>query len=433
MRNNRPVTIWEHRGYDFNGEVKAGISVFEGANVDYEREGKTELRITLEDPIAVGIAEKKESWGYFQFPSIYRNLGNEIVVKWNMSPDDVASYGKWNELYTVSSDEGKTWSSPNREPNFSQGFLLNNGDRIQMYTPPALKVEELQMPEPVRVDRETGRDLFYKMNELPQPLQGCYMKRMVKGSTSWTIEQEILNDPQLVRAPSADLFPVVWFGDMRLANDGSIITGIYPTQFLIGERKLNLGCVSFYRSSDEGHTWEVQGRLLVPDQATDPNKHRYPDLRFYEPGFEILSDGSLLCVLRTGDVSPMYISRSEDMGRSWTNPRPFTRNGVLPRLLQLKNGVIVLASGRPGLQIRFCTDGKGEEWTDPFEMMPFNYNPKEIYSPYQETCGYADLLATGSNSFIVTFSDFKYPLSNGEIGKAIKIRHITVDPTKRLK
>jgi len=104
----------------------------------------------------------------------------------------------------------------------------------------------------------------------------------------------------------------------------------------------------------------------------------------------------------------------------------FTRAGVLSRLLQLDNGVIVLVSGRPGVKLRFCIDGKGQKWTDPFEMLPFKNESESAIS-----CGYTDLLATGPDKFLVIYSDFKYHNKENEIRKAIKIREVRVSPNKR--
>jgi len=255
-----------------------------------------------------------------------------------------------------------------------------------------------------------------------------YLNRLTKGSASWTMEHEVLNDSLAVRESDWGMFPVTWWGDMRISADGSIIAGIYPGYILGEDGTVDLSGISFYRSTDKGHTWDYQGRISIPALQSETNGNTLPVVCFYEPGFEILSDGSFLCVMRTGDVSPMYFSRSTDQGRTWSKPEAFTRNGVLPRLLQMDNGVIVLASGRPGVQLRFCTDGKGEKWTDPFEMLPFEYKKKELYYEYSATCGYTGLLSVGPDSFLLIYSDFKYQTQTGQIRKAIKVRHVVVTP-----
>jgi hypothetical protein len=146
---------------------------------------------------------------------------------------------------------------------------------------------------------------------------------------------------------------------------------------------------------------------------------------FTEPTYEILADGSFICVARTTDGignGPMYISRSVDMGRTWTKPQIFTASGVLPRLLQLQNGVTILASGRPGVQLRFSNDGQGKVWTNAFEMMPY------IDYKDQVSCGYTGLLATGPDRFLIVYSDFRHVTSAGEVRKAIKVREVIVTP-----
>ena len=170
--------------------------------------------------------------------------------------------------------------------------------------------------------------------------------------------------------------------------------------------------------------------------AVDPNGNRRLALGFTEPTFEILSDSTFLCVMRTEDGygrGPMYLSRSSDQGATWSQPVAFTPNGVFPGLLQLDNGVLVLVSGRPGVQIRFSLDGKGEKWTDPFEMIPFSdeidtaeSGKKRIQLIQDISCGYAELLAIGADRFLVIYSDFKYLNKNNEVRKAIKVREIKV-------
>ena len=146
---------------------------------------------------------------------------------------------------------------------------------------------------------------------------------------------------------------------------------------------------------------------------------------YTEPAFEILADGSFLCVARTTDGignGPMYASRSQDMGCTWSRPEVIARSGVLPRLLRLANGVVVLSSGRPGVQLRFCADARGATWSEPLELLPYAHEKEQV------SCGYTSLLATGPDRFLIIYSDFKYPTPTGEIRKAIKVREVIVTP-----
>ena len=427
-KTDLPSKSWEEAGYNADSVVKPCIPAYYATTINYNRDGKSMLKVKLGEPVIVGVATKPEKWGFFQFPSIYRSQDNSaLVAKWNMIEDAVESYGKGGHGgIAVSRDGGKTWDTTGGEPPIGGGLLLPGGDRIKIYTPKAISTGELTLP--VTVVANKGATGLYKLSELPEILQGVYLNRMTKGGTSWTTEHEVLDDPKAVRYTVSGIFPVVWWGDMHIASDGSIIAGIYPGLYLNEKGGVDPSGVLFYRSTDKGRTWKIQGRIpYEPDLKTDPNGDKRLLFGYTEPAFEILSDGTFLCVMRSTDSfvknSPMYVSRSTDLGATWTKPETFTRAGVLPRLLQLDNGVIVLASGRPGVQLRFCTDGKGENWTDPFEMLPFKSESESAVS-----CGYAELLATGPNSFLLIYSDFKYHNKNNEIRKAIKVREINVAP-----
>jgi hypothetical protein len=418
-----PATQWEEAVLDTDSIVKPGIPAYDGTTITYKQYGKSLLTVRLEHPVIAGVSVKPEKWGFFQFPTIYRSRDNILVAKWNMSEDAVESYGQGGYNFVVSRNGGKSWNPYEGEPPVGGGLLLPSGDQIKIYTPRAIKTGDLKLPIPVGANKD-----YYKLSELPDILQGVYLNRLTKDETSWTTEHEVLIDPLAVRYTVSGMFPVVWWGDMHIASDGSVIIGIYPGFYLNPQNGVDPSGVLFYRSTDEGHTWKIQGRIpYVPDLKTDPNGDKRKVFGFTEPGFEILSDGSFLCVMRTTDNfvsnSPMYFSRSTDLGVTWTKPKTFTRAGVLPRLLQLGNGVIVLASGRPGVQLRFCMHSKGQKWTDSFEMLPFK-NEKEA----AVSCGYTALLATGPDKFLLIYSDFIYRNEDGTIRKAIKVREVIVTP-----
>ena len=297
-----------------------------------------------------------------------------------------------------------------------------------MVTPKPIKVEELQLPQPVGYGLDTYAKMpyaFYKLQDLPESRQGVFMSRLNKGAAEWQEERAKLIDPQAARYSFRGLFPVVWWGDMHLAGDQSLIAGIYPGFYINDEGKADpKSGVFFYRSTDYGHSWKIQGRILyVPDTSRDAAGSKR--MGFTEPAFEILPDGSYLSVIRTTDgvgIGPMYVSRSTDQGKTWTKPAILTPSGVLPRLLRLDNGVTVLSSGRPGVQLRFSTDANGERWSDPFELLPYKDQNEQV------SCGYTGLLATGPDRFIVVYSDFKFLTAAKEERKAIKVREIIVTP-----
>jgi hypothetical protein len=409
-----------------------GIPVYNAVDLNYKRKEGEPLHIRFDDPVTVAVASKPEKWGYFQFPNIRRKADGSIQVKWNMTMDAIEAYGIEDSGSANSVDGGKTWTIKGQAET-AGGILLPNGDRLEIITPKPIKVGELKLPEPVGKGIENYRKsgfTFYRLHDLPENRQGVYLKRLKKGETVWKEEHASLYDPDAARYSLSGLVPVVWWGDVRVAADGSLIAGIYPG-FLIGKDGLTdpKSAVFFYRSTDGGHSWRIQGRISY---QADPNADPQADKRsgFSEPSFEILKDGTFLCVMRTTDGvgnGPMYASYSKDMGKTWTRPDAITAAGVLPKLLQLDNGVVVMASGRPGVQLRFSTNGK--LWSDAFEMLPFTTDlASEMTWKGAVSCGYTELLATGADRFLIVFSDFKYKTAQGEIRKAIKVREITVNP-----
>jgi len=415
---------WDETGQDKTLALRHGIPAYEETNTVYRRDGNPLLNVEMRTPVVVAVAPRAYGWGPFQFPTIYRSINNQLVAKWATGADHPSSYGKELEDFKLSSDNGKTWYSSNQPaPLYGIGynnsgalFLPATGEHISIHTPAALNRNDLKMPQSVGSFTEPSGTIytFYRLNELPAALQGVYLNRWDKNGVHSEAHAG-LEDPGATRYSfNNGLCPVVWWGDMKLLPDNSIVAGVYPSFY---ERQNGGGVilpsgVSFYRSTDNGMNWKILAKIPYESNYNIPWA-----FGFTEPAFEILSDGTFLCVMRV-EALPMHLTRSSDRGVTWSKPEAFVPLGVLPRLLQLENGVLVLASGRPGVQIRFSLDGKGEKWTDPFEMVPFGSG--------DVSCGYTGLLATGPDRFVVIYTDFKYPNQNNELRKAVKVREIVV-------
>lgn len=411
-----------------------GIDAYTQKSINYKRQNKSMLKVQFTEPVVISVASRPEKWGFFQFPTIGRNPDGTLLAKWNMATDAIESYGMHNHGSSGSADNGKTWKIQSA-PESVSGLLLPNGDRIAVNTPKPIKVEDLKLPKPIgsRAENYPRKAVytFYKMDELPESRQGIYLNRLRKGEKEWKLEKAALYDPQAARYELTGLVPILWSGDMHVAPDGSIIAGVYPGFYVDENGKVYpKDGIFFYRSTDNGHSWKIQGRILYsPDLKLDGVGEER--MGFMEPAFEILADGTYLCVMRTSDGKgdgPMYISRSNDLGVTWSKPEVLTSAGVLPQILELDNGVIALSSGRPGVQLRFSTD-KGQTWTDSFEMMPYGDKQKNNITWYDHvSCGYTGLLATGQDRFLIIYSDFRHLNAQKEFRNAIKVREVIVKP-----
>ncbi len=355
-----------------------------------------------------------------------------------MHTDDVGAYGLSANAYSQSTDGGKTWMNARLDSSQLLGHKLPNGDLIRVIDPRPIKVADLQMPSPLdKTDfkyRKTNFT-FYRLSEMPDKVKGIYLNRKKSGHHTWQVEQALLDDAQAVRYSLKGLVPVVWWGDIHTLADGSLLAGVYPGYYVRenGQVDKQMGVV-FHQSTDNGHSWTYKGRIpFQPDRSLD--SMATDRIGFSEPTYEVLADGSLLCVIRSADGDgvtngvgngPLYASRSVDGGKTWSPPSVVAPAGALPRLLRLKNGITVLSSGRPGVQVRFTKSEDDGRWTDAFEMLP--YESKRLELQYLVSCGYTGLLATGPDRFLIIYADFRYKNQRGEERKAIKIREVTVTP-----
>jgi hypothetical protein len=177
------------------------------------------------------------------------------------------------------------------------------------------------------------------------------------------------------------------------------------------------------RSTDAGRTWSVwreiswRGPLIA-------HGHEYQSFRAY---LAVMPQGPWVAMIRTRDPlnhaagsshALLFISRSVDEGRTWTNPEALRPYGIGPKRLVLDDGVVAVKFGRPGHFITFNADGKGEAWGDDVMLVP----PANDFP--LDTDNNNSFVATGPDRFIVIYSDFGYRDAEGRRRKAIFVREI---------
>lgn len=426
------IDAYAQRGIVYNEQIKTAdyLKIHEGIlstkkqKIIYKKGGKKIATIKLSEPIMVAQAEQEEAWGYFQFPSIAKAEDGTLVVTWSMKQDSHVAYGvKSNRKYTpmMSKDDGKTWE-PLKNVGFALGgnnhVRLNNGKILEIYTPQAKDIKAYDhIPQYAWKDNDCS---YYQLEKLPKELQNIYFNLWNEERKSKLVSS-VVEDPGLLRYAIDNLMPIVWWGNIKQIKDESLIAGVYPCFYQEKEYGPAYEAVSFYRSIDEGKTWKYVSKILFQNNG---NTYTRGEKSFDEPTFEILNDSTYLCVMRTGSSSPMYRSFSYNGGHTWTRPEPFTPNGVKPWLMKLGNGIIVLASGRPGVQLRFNIDGKGKEWTDPIDMISFMKQDGTYSSDV--SCGYVSMCKASSNTIYFVYSDFTTKDKLGKTRKSIWFRKVTV-------
>jgi hypothetical protein len=145
-----------------------------------------------------------------------------------------------------------------------------------------------------------------------------------------------------------------FYGGIEEIADGSLLL-FGHTRFLNDHS----GRVVVYRSLDQARSFHYYATVAYAHNSSTTLR----PLGFNEPGALQLEDGELLCFMRTAEYEPIFLSRSQNEGRTWSPPERVGVDGILPTPVCLQNGVLALSYGRPGVWITFSAD-RGQWWTD---------------------------------------------------------------------
>ena len=201
---------------------------------------------------------------------------------------------------------------------------------------------------------------------------------------------------------------------VRLAN-GDLLTTMHGN--LEGDTEYRTMIV---RSTDQGRTWQYRTTVAYDANAPDPQlAGQYTG--YCEPSLALLSDGQLLCIMRTqgthypGEYRPLYQSWSKDLGKTWTRPvptKPYLMN-ISPTLAVLNNGAVACVYGRPGFHVAFSLDN-GHTWQD---RISFSDLPCGVIT------GQFDMVKVGPNRLVAVGNDAK-----GTRVWPIKVERVKVSP-----
>jgi len=122
------------------------------------------------------------------------------------------------------------------------------------------------------------------------------------------------------------------------------------------------------RSTDGGKSWHEHGVIAAVPEGERPAW--IGSEGFNEGTLSLLPDKRLYAVYRSGGLDGMIgHGWSSDGGKTWTAPASIGFHGVAPRLRRLQNGMLALATGRPGpVELRVNEDGLGEKWSAPVKI-----------------------------------------------------------------
>lgn len=410
-------------------------------------------KVNIGEPIVVAQStEEPVLFGGYQDPFIRCNEKKELFLRFNNRRDCLETFGQENSNPILKSvDEGKTWEYL-ENPLFSWVTAqkpLPNGDYLQMAEFPVIQgVSNLpELPEYRKnCSCIAAVNDVYLVDELLPILGDKIAKEFkayrVKAGTNEVVEEVCKvnwqNMPICLRDNSILIRTMPPIGtNYAVDKQGTLwIPAFGPYVTSDGRLGSQRNCMHILRSDDMGHTWDYVSTIVY--------KKEYNDLKcidiegFNECAIEIVEDGSIYCIMRSGSLHPfkkgddehpapkLYYARSKDQGKTWTEVRPFYDYGVLPQMVKLDCGIHLMSSGRPGVYIRSCEDPNLNDWG---EVIPIVAVPKdEVYEAYYEySCSNTGVCAYDEHTAFLAYSDFTLKAPNGERAKSILIRKITVE------
>lgn len=423
-----------------------------------------------EHVVVRGIRPEEQLWGAYQFPRPY-NLGDRIVVAVHVKKDDVKNLGKTNKWFE-SRDKGKTWREIDDSVEAHCGLLMQNGDRIyfplqpgtelkgykltpqDMLTPAydfSKKAEEGTLPIPDGRRSDGGCVILaYNADRLPPSLSKKEWQALrIPAGKSEPVKENVKVDwPFLTRVVFTGAYykntlkAICPRGNPKIGPDGAVWICSFSGEGHINPENGQYSpyySAEMFRSEDFGKTFKLHAHM---EYEADGKKYPYLSGGFSDNDFEFMPDGSIVWFFRTAwygstgvEWAPMYMSRSVDMGKTWSKPEKFAHTGVFPMLCKLECGVTLICYARPGIFVQATENDSGTKWSKPLVVMTPDdrsglanvvRNPPRFHD-WDGACNNPEIVPLDRNSALLFYSDFYYPDENGVKRKTILCRKITVE------
>jgi len=369
------------------------------------------MNIKIHDERLISVAPPGiKDWGPWQFPTLYKN--NDILyLEFHQANDSAKDYGKEKKKY-ISYDLGKTF----KETKEIGGIETDDSTIIVPYTKRPFKVDEITLPDYIHQTKNYGLDYYmYPYDLVDNKYKKWFMN--VKKDNHWNIENIKVDANGLLMTNTQGVFPSPFFWQLTKAPDGSIFAPMY--KIMHNNLVANKYCSAIYfKSTDNGKTFKIFSTI---DYNPPYDKDSLSELRygFTEPNICFVTNKKAYTLLRTTDgngIGPIYISWSNDGGKTWDLPKYFDDKGVWPQSIMLNNNCSIAAYGRTGLHIKIYSDNN---WSKRYDIViPAKYQ--------QDTCSYCAIQPISDNKALIVYSRFNYSY-NSSLRKVIMCREIEVE------
>jgi hypothetical protein len=335
-----------------------------------------DVSLTLGKPVVVG-----EGVGHYWFPcAADRFPSGEVMVRWQTCADSDANLVS-SSVHAISTDGGATWPVAYET---AYGALLRF----------------------CRADGCVVGTGFQGLADPPGQLRRVklHLVNLLEGGRRYVLEPWGVHIEGFPRDLSPSPHKGRWSRDWppALATDGDTVPisdGVLGTAYLCyeGESVYRLAAIA---SQDGGRTWVYRSEIAGPDAV--PAMSEGP----CEATLLRLAGGDLLCVARvgSGQKQPLIRAYSGDEGRTWSRSERIVPFSVYPCLRRLESGVIALSTGRPGVFLWLCADGRGGSWrpTDILAHHNAVLDTRHHITP-EKTTAYTQLVPDGPGRLLLFY------------------------------
>ncbi len=376
--------------------------------------------VKIHEPVVVAQSEEVSRkgaipWGGYQFPNVMRAFQDNIAVSFHMGADSIVPGASYSRVF-LSRNGGESFAPV--PAGFDLGVkqpALPDGTTVQARSRGAVDPKTVPLPaEPDATKIFWGRTIK------------CYLSThfgddwnkfafAVNGQTKL---YDIQMPDNYIRYIDEGVFAMPGYMSSHISPDGNFWGVCY--QFFLDDADGKVRFQPFFVvSEDSGETFTFRSTIPYrPDPSAD--SHYATRDGFSEPQIAFLPNGNVICLMRTQDYNgngPMYYAVSMDNGYTWTEPKVFSKLGVLPQLVTLNSGVTLATYGRPGVFLRTTSDPNGLQWEEEITILDHEY-----------TCAYTSMLAISDTEVLLAYSDFIYPDAEGVPHKTVLVRKIEIVP-----
>lgn len=428
------------------------------------------MKIEMSEPILVyapKMNEKVAQWGAYAIPRMWRAEKGELVIRFNGEADnaDINSLFVLPNLYFVSKDEGDTWYlEPDGEKIYDISVLtgidppywpLKNGEKVFFqYQKNCAPIKNVPYLKDFKHPGGEALVHSYPYGDIPEECKGIFFGKVdARGCTTREKiqfdfpEREVLvnykANPDMDFAADVDeyiqpfIFKSPYMSSLKQLSDGTFValaTGQNPN---VPDRF----CSEVYlvASEDGGITWKKRG--TVASGITEVPYGYGGDGG--EVSLAVAENDAMYCVMRMdmsihpdADDTKCWGCRfcaSFDKGLTWTKPKEIADSSVTPHIVSLKNDILLVVYGRPGVHFKISAD-KGETWSDSYSIIGKTLTEErkngrnDFDSKYGNSCSYSNTFVEklSEDSVLVCYNDLRYPDQNGVNTKAAFVRKIKI-------